>query len=119
MNPNKRRELHRDTRNAERTHVEILDENDLSDLVEQEPSDEDDEVSPPQVVDIQRVSGGDISGPVHSIQTGGSAVQSARLVRADDFGVFGQAWRVSWDDIVAVTPQGNTHELVVHQSAPS
>ena len=38
-----------------RAHVEILDEDDLSDLVEQEPSDKNDEVSPPQIVDVQRV----------------------------------------------------------------
>ena len=89
MNPNERHRFHRDTRNTKQTHVEILNENDLSDLVEQEPSDENDEVSPPQIVDIQRVSGGDVRSPVHRVQTRGSAVKSARLVGADDFGVLG------------------------------
>ena len=119
MNPNKRCQPHQDIRNTKRTHVKILDENDLSDLVEQEPSDENNEVPPPQIVDIQRVSSGDISGPVHSVQTRGSTVQSTCLVGTDDFGVLGQARRVSWDDVVAIAPQSDAHELVVHQSTPS
>ena len=119
MNPIEWHQIHQDTRNAERTYVEIFNENDLSDLVEQEPSDENDEVPPPKIVDIERVSGGDVRGPIHRVQTRGSAEKSTRLVRADDFGVLGQAWRVSWDDVVAVAPQSDAHELVVHQSTPS
>ena len=89
MNPIEWHQIHQDTRNAERTYVEIFNENDLSNLVEQEPPDKDDEVSPPQIVDIQRVSSGDISGPVHSVQTRGSTVQSTCLVGTDDFGILG------------------------------
>ena len=89
MNPIEWHQIHQDTRNIKKIHVEILDENDLSDLVEQEPPDKDDEVSPPQIVDVQGISGGYISGPVHSVQTRGSTVQSTCLVGTDDFGILG------------------------------
>jgi hypothetical protein len=61
MSPNQRHQLHPEYSGDGQTHVEILDEKDLSDLVEQEPSNKDEEISPPQVMDVQRVSGGDIS----------------------------------------------------------
>ena len=119
MNPNKWHQLHCDIRNVKQTHIEILDENNLDDLVEQEPSDKNDAVSPPQVVGMQRVSGGDARDPVHSVQARGSAIQSTRLIRTENFRVLERPWGVSWDDVVAVAPQGHAHELVVHQSTPS
>jgi len=70
----------------EQTHIEVLDEKNLSDLIEKEPSDGDEEVVSPQIVDIQRVPSGDVRGIVHCVQARGSTVKSTRLIRADDFG---------------------------------
>ena len=101
------------------THVEILDEENLSDLVEQEPSDKDEEIPLPQIMNVKGVSVGDVSRSIHRVESWGSAVQSTRLVRAEDFRVYGQARRVSRHDVVTVAPQGDAHELVVHESTPS
>ena len=62
------------------THLEVLDDNNLSDDEKEEPANDNDEVSSPQIVHVQRECGLDIIRPTDNARSRLSTVKGAGLV---------------------------------------
>lgn len=91
----------------------VVECDNLRDLEEQDPSDADEEVAPPKIGGVVRVSDVEVVRAVDGGRAGLSAEDGADLVRTNGFGVLRDVANVARDDIRAVAGEGNTAELVL------
>lgn len=100
------------------THLEVLNDEHLGNNEKEEKAEDNEEVPPPQVVNIQREAGLDIFRSTDDARPWLSTVKCTGLVRSDDVRVLVHSRAVTRNDERTLARERNPRKLRFHDTRP-